>query len=140
METISYNAPINAPINYCTSSTSAAICNLSSNKTRMYYDGVDITEIVEEKANEMKKEAIRREEAKPKPKPKDPIVNVDFNMSLDRTTIKWTDGSITQIHCHALDEFDKEKAIALCFMKKMYDNRGCYNDFLNHWVKEASIH
>ena len=108
--------------------------------SRLFYEGVDITEIVQEKADAIKKEALRREAAKPKPKPKDPIVNVDFNMDLERTTIKWKDGTITQIHCCALDEFDQEKAIALCFMKKMYDNRGCFNDFLEYWVNNASVH
>ena len=26
------------------------------------------------------------------------------------------------------DEFDLEKGIAMCFMKRWYDNRGCFND------------
>ena len=46
--------------------------------SRLFYEGVDITEIVQEKAN----------------------------------TIK----------------------------KKMYDNRGCFNDFLEYWVNNASVH
>ena len=130
---------INTSPAYYTSKVKEVTLNFESD-SRLFYEGVDVTEIVQEKVDAIKEEALRREAAKPKPKPEDPIVNVDFNMDLERTTIKWKDGTITQLHCCALDEFDKEKAIALCFMKKMYDNRGCFNDFLEYWVDNASIH
>ena len=51
--------------------------------------------------------------------------------------VEWTDGEKTLIHCHEEDEFDLEKAIAICFMKKAYDNRGCFNEFLRKWLDKA---
>lgn len=40
--------------------------------------------------------------------------------------VKWKDGTETKMKVHPEDTFDVEKGVALCFMKKMHDNRGAY--------------
>lgn len=107
---------------------------------KIILNGVDVTEELREITEKMTKEALKRQAQKPKPRPNDLIELVSFNKSLDRTTVKWKDGTITYVHCAADDELDLEKAIAMCFMKKAYDNRGCFNEFLKKWVENVSIH
>ena len=113
-----------------------------NSKNKIIYDGVDITKEYNESLEELKKKARERkaQEEKNKPKPKDLIEKVAFNEKLERTIVKWKDGTVTTVHCSALDDFDKEKGIAMCFMKKAYDNRGCFNDFLKKWVEKADVH
>ena len=107
---------------------------------KIILNGVDVTEELREITEKMTKEALKRQAQKSKPRPNDLIELVSFNKSLDRTTVKWKDGTITYVHCAADDELDLEKAIAMCFMKKAYDNRGCFNEFLKKWVENVSIH
>lgn len=48
------------------------------------------------------------------------------------TIIKWQDGTKTVVKCSPEDEFDPEKGIALCYMKKALGNRyGYYNTMQN---------
>lgn len=89
----------------------------------------DLNEIHDKELKELHKEII--------PRPKDLIKNVWFNKEKGTVTVKWTDDQVTMIHCHEEDEFDLEKAIAICFMKKAYDNRGCFNEFLRKWLEKA---
>lgn len=89
----------------------------------------DLNEIHDKELKELHKEII--------PRPKDLIKNVWFNKKKGTVTVRWTDDQVTMIHCHEEDEFDLEKAIAICFMKKAYDNRGCFNEFLKKWLENA---
>lgn len=68
-------------------------------------------------------------------RPKNPIKNVWFNEAKGTTVVQWYDDSKTKVVCSEQDTFDKEKGIALCFMKKMYNNRGCYYDFIKKWAE-----
>ena len=54
----------------------------------------------------------------------------------DKRTIvvKWKDGTTTKMKPQDIDEFDIEKGIALCFMKKMHDNRGAYNNIFREAI------
>lgn len=70
-------------------------------------------------------------------KPESKIKNVLFNKKNGITTVVWYDNKVTMVKCHPDDEFDKEKALALCFMKRVCDNRGCFNDELKKWCKEG---
>lgn len=103
-------------------------------------EGVDVTEEWNQIKKDVLDKARERIAKESKPKPEDPIEHVAFNVGLERTIVKWKDGTVTMVHCAALDDLDFEKAIALCFMKKAYDNRGCYNDFLRYWIENMSIH
>lgn len=89
----------------------------------------DLNEIHDKELKELHKEIV--------PRPKDLIKNVWFNKEKGTVTVKWTDDQVTMIHCHEEDEFNLEKAIAICFMKKAYDNRGCFNEFLKKWLENA---
>lgn len=50
----------------------------------------------------------------------------------------WSDGSKTVVKCEEGDTFDKEKGIALCFMKKINNNKGNYNNVFKKFIKEES--
>lgn len=51
------------------------------------------------------------------------------------TIVYWTDGTKTVVKCSEDDEFDKEKGIALCFMKKAMNNKSNYNNVFKEWIK-----
>lgn len=62
------------------------------------------------------------------PKPPSNIHKLHINKEKGAVCIVWKDGTKTIVRCQEGDEFDFEKGIALCYMKKAFDNRGCYND------------
>ena len=61
-------------------------------------------------------------------KPEKPYKQVVVNESKRTICVVWKDGTRTVMKCHPDDEWDEEKGIAMCFMKKVFDNRGCYYD------------
>lgn len=68
------------------------------------------------------------------PKPKSPIRQVQFNIRKGVTTVVWADGSHTMVTCDSRDQFDCEKALALCFMKHFgYNDRSSFNDDIHKW-------
>ena len=70
------------------------------------------------------------------PAPDDNIQNVIFNEEKRTTVVIWKDGIKTILKCAPEDVFDKEKAIALAYMKRAFKNRGCFNEVFKKWVKE----
>lgn len=52
------------------------------------------------------------------------------------TIVYWTDGTKTVVKCGSGDTFDKEKGLALCCMKKMFGNKGNYNNTLKKYIGE----
>lgn len=52
------------------------------------------------------------------------------------TIVYWTDDTKTVVKCGRNDTFDKEKGIALCCMKKMFGNKGNYNNTLKKYIGE----
>lgn len=42
-------------------------------------------------------------------------------------TVVWEDGESTVIHLQEGDEWDNEKALAMCFVKKLFGNKGSFN-------------
>ena len=67
--------------------------------------------------------------------PRRPTANVKIiiNEKKKTTVAIWGDGSKTIVKCQPGDEFDVEKGIAMCFVKRSFNNRGCYND----WMREV---
>ena len=61
-------------------------------------------------------------------KPEKPYKQVVVNKSKRTICVVWKDGTRTVMKCHPEDEWDEEKGIAICFMKKAFQNRGCYYD------------
>ena len=52
------------------------------------------------------------------------------------TIVCWNDNTKTVVKCGDDDTFDKEKGLALCYMKRMLDNKGNYNKILKKWCVE----
>jgi hypothetical protein len=50
------------------------------------------------------------------------------------TIVYWTDGTKTVVQCHDGDTYDREKGLLLCVAKRLYGNKGAYNDVLREWV------
>lgn len=119
----------------------SAIAPVFNYETRMnnhiYVDDIDVTYVIDKRAEALKEEAIAYEKSKPKPKPKDPVKSILINPVKGATTVVWKDGTATMVHCNN-EEFDAEKGIAMCFMKKTFDNRGCFNDFLNKYLDDKN--
>ena len=54
------------------------------------------------------------------------IKDVKFN---DPATIVWfNDGSKTVVKCQNDETFDKEKGLAMAIVKRLYDNKGSFNE------------
>lgn len=51
------------------------------------------------------------------------------------TIVLWKDGTKTVVKCGKDDVYDKEKGLALCFMKKALGNKGNFNNTIKEYVK-----
>lgn len=60
------------------------------------------------------------------------IENVIFNDPA--TIVFWEDGSKTVVKCQPGDTFSKELGLAMAICKKVYGNKGNYNDMFKKWV------
>lgn len=67
-------------------------------------------------------------------KPTGGIENIYLNEDKGTVVIKWVDGTKTKVKCQDSETFDAEKGIALCFMKRAFHNRGCYNDVFKKYI------
>ena len=63
------------------------------------------------------------------------IEKVIFNKEKRTTVVIWKDGIKTIIKCHKDDIWDEEKAIALCYMKRMLGNRSYFNEVLEKYCE-----
>jgi len=116
----------------------APVFNYETNaNTHIYVDDIDVTYVIDKRVEALKEEAIAYEKSKPKPKPRDPVKSILINPVKGATTVVWKDGTATMVRCNN-EEFDAEKGIAMCFMKKAFDNRGCFNDFLNKYLDDKN--
>jgi len=70
------------------------------------------------------------------PKPTGGVENIYLNEDKGVVVIKWVDGTKTKVKCQDNEPFDAEKGIALCFMKRAFHNRGCYNDVFKKYIGE----
>ena len=59
------------------------------------------------------------------------IRSVLSNHKKNAFTVVWEDGTTTVVHCHKCDEWDDEKALAMCFAKKALGNKGNFNNVVN---------
>ena len=82
-----------------------------------------------EKANETKSEC-NCHSCKDTPDPF-AIRSVLSNRRKNAFTVVWEDGTTTVVHCQSGDEWDDEKALAMCFTKKALGNKGNFNDKFN---------
>lgn len=70
------------------------------------------------------------------------IQSVLSNRKKNAFTVVWADGTHTTVHCQSGDEWDDEKALAMCFTKKALGNKGNFNDKFNDALdnKMKTIH
>lgn len=61
------------------------------------------------------------------------------NKEKKTTVVIWPDGQKTIVKCQPGDEFDAEKGIAMCFVKKYFNNRGCFNEWMKKVLKENEV-
>ena len=67
------------------------------------------------------------------PVPKPPaICQVIFNNPA--TVVIWDDHTKTVVKCQPGDTFSKETGLAMAILKKVYGNKGNYNDVFRKWV------
>lgn len=59
------------------------------------------------------------------------IRSVLSNRKKNAFSVVWMDGTTTVVHCQSGDEWDDEKALAMCFTKKALGNKGNFNDKFN---------
>ena len=52
------------------------------------------------------------------------------------TIVLWNDGTKTVVKCQDGDTFDKEKGIALCFMKKSLGNKSNFNNMIKKYLED----
>lgn len=62
------------------------------------------------------------------------IKNVIFNDPA--TIVFWRDGTKTIVKCQPGDTFSKELGLAMAICKKVYGNKGNYNDVFKKWVPQ----
>ena len=60
------------------------------------------------------------------------IKNVIFNDPA--TIVFWADGDKTVVKCQPGDTFSKELGLAMAICKKVYGNKGNYNEVFKKWV------
>lgn len=51
------------------------------------------------------------------------------------TIVLWKDGTKTVVKCGKKDNYDKEKGLAMCIVKKINGNKGNFNNLFKKWVK-----
>lgn len=66
-----------------------------------------------------------------------PFQKVIFNEKKGTTVVLWGNGQKTIVKCQEGDCFDKEKALAIAFMKVSFENRGYFNDYLTEALENA---
>ena len=101
------------------------------------YKDIDISEAAIELLDLLTDYQKHLNDKKPVPRPLDPIENVYFNYKKGVTTVKWKDGTVTTVRCQGDESFDEEKGLAMCFVKKQFDNRGCFNEIIKKWIVDG---
>lgn len=68
------------------------------------------------------------------------VRKIIFDEAKRTTIVIWADGQKTKLVCAEDDEFDREKAVALAFMKHEYNNRSAFNNVLRDLIDNAIEH
>ena len=54
------------------------------------------------------------------------------------TIVFWKDGTKTVVKCGKDEAFDYEKGLAMAMCKRLYGNKGNYNNVFKKWAREDS--
>ena len=120
-QNLKVNGIYNIVADYVTTYTSPVkVISIEENKGKHYFDSY---------------RTITKATPVSSPRPKDGLKKVIFDEEAGVTVAIWWDGSKTIVHCQEGDTFDKEKGLALCYMKKALGNRGSFNETLKKWIK-----
>lgn len=70
---------------------------------------------------------------------KDDIKLVNFNPKKRVTTVKWSDGTISQVRAQEQlgDTYNPEMGMAMCICKKVFGNKGNFNEIFKKWLQEG---
>ena len=98
---------------------------IETNGGRTYDNAVTVVEIKNGHDKNLRTISKARLIKGPK-RPKNPYKAIYVNEEKETICVVWHDGTKTIMKPQDGDDFDIEKGIALCFMKKAFDNRGCY--------------
>lgn len=72
-------------------------------------------------------------------RPDDKIKQVIFNKEKRTTVVIWFDGQKTIIKQQDGDVWDEEKALALCYMKRVLGNRSSFNETLKKYCNLVKV-
>ena len=97
------------------------------------YLGRDDSDIIMMEWGDLKNEIVKTLFGDNKDNNSEELDFEDIIINPPATIVKWDDGTKTVVKCQNGDVYDAEKGIALCFMKKMFDNKSYYNEV----IKEA---
>lgn len=102
--------------------------NPSEKKSTINLPDVDTLIAAYGKAINGKTSKVTEKPAEKKPSNPYAIRSVLANHEKKAFTVAWVDGTYTVIHLQPGDNWDDEKALAMCFVKKMMGNKGSFND------------
>lgn len=54
------------------------------------------------------------------------------------TIVFWMDGTKTVVKCGEDETFDREKGLAMAMCKRLYGNKGNFNNVFKKWAREDS--
>ena len=97
------------------------------------YLGRDDSDIIMMEWSDLKNEIVKTLFGDNKDNNSEELDFEDIIINPPATIVKWDDGTKTVVKCQNGDVYDAEKGIALCFMKKMFNNKSYYNEV----IKEA---
>lgn len=60
----------------------------------------------------------------------------DVIFSPPATIVVWEDGTKTVVKCQNDETYSKEIGLAMCICKKVYGNKGSYNNIFKKFIKE----
>lgn len=102
--------------------------NPSDKKSTINLPDVDTLIAAYGKAINGKTSKVTEKPAEKKPSNPYAFRSILANHEKKAFTVAWADGTYTVIHLQPGDNWDDEKALAMCFVKKMMGNKGSFND------------
>ena len=124
-KTYTYQTNLTLPI--------GAVCQIVADGTTTYKNNVTIVSELPASWGQPLRTITSFKIIKGAKRPSDRIEKVYFNKEKRTTCVLWTDGTKTIVHCAPNDEWDEEKALALCYMKRVLGNRGSFNETLKRF-------
>lgn len=100
------------------------------------YLGRDDSDIIMMEWSDLKNEIVKTLFGDNKDNNSEELDFEDIIINQPATIVKWDDGTKTVVKCQNGDVYDAEKGIALCFMKKMFNNKSYYNEVIKEAIAE----